>query len=359
VGTGGIAVSLQGSSNTFVMSGGSASLTGNAFANGAAAFILAGSAANSFDVSQIRTGWTLLGKIDTSNWTLTGTGTYAGPVIVDGGTLSVNGNLASASSLTVNAGATLGGTGTVGNTTINGGTLAPGNSIGTLTVAGGLVFTAAASYLVEVSPATADRTNVTATATPGGATVRASFGPGTYTPKQSTILNAAGGVGGTFNPLVSSNAPNFKTSLSYDSNNVYLNLTALNFGPGLNINQQNVANALSNAFNAGGVPFAVGSLGPGGLTQISGELASGSQQATFDAMNMFLGLLSDPFVAGRNGGASVGGSSAAPYAEESGSYAYAARKQARDAFAKFPTKADVARNDLICWIRAGACGARH
>ncbi len=33
---------------------------------------------------------------------------------------------------------------------INGGTLAPGNSIGTLTVQGNLVFTAAASYLVEV-----------------------------------------------------------------------------------------------------------------------------------------------------------------------------------------------------------------
>ncbi len=89
--------------------------------------------------------------------------------------------------------------------------------------------------------------------------------------------------------------------------------------------------------------------GPGGLTQISGELATGSQQATFDAMNIFLGLLTDPFVAGRNGGASVGGSSAVPYAEESGSYAYAAKKQgaARDAFAKFPTKADVARNDVL------------
>ena len=74
------------------------------------------------------------------------------------------------------AGGTLGGNGTVGNTTINaGGTLAPGNSIGTLTVQGSLVFTAAASYMVEVSPASADRTNVTGTATLGGATVNANF----------------------------------------------------------------------------------------------------------------------------------------------------------------------------------------
>jgi two-component sensor histidine kinase len=42
--------------------------------------------------------------------------------------------------------------GFVGNTTINGGALAPGNSIGLLTVQGSLTFTAAASYMVEVSP---------------------------------------------------------------------------------------------------------------------------------------------------------------------------------------------------------------
>ena len=53
-------------------------------------------------------------------------------------------------------------------------------------------------------------------------------------------------------------------------------------------------------------------LTPGGLTQASGELATGSQQATFDAMNLFLGLLTDPFIAGRNGGVAPGGG-ATPY----------------------------------------------
>ena len=82
-----------------------------------------------------------------------------------------------------------------------------------------------------------------------------------------------------------------------------------------------------NAFNAGGgVPLAVGSLTSAGLTQISGELATGSQQATFDAMNIFLGLLTDPFIAGRNGRASVGGGNAVPFAAESGSFAYAAKQ---------------------------------
>ena len=47
----------------------------------------------------------------------------------------MNGSIAN-STVTVNAGGMLGGTGVIGNTTINGGTLSPGNSIGTLTVQG-------------------------------------------------------------------------------------------------------------------------------------------------------------------------------------------------------------------------------
>ena len=89
-------------------------------------------------------------RVEAGTTILTAASTYTGPTIINGGTLSVNGSIAS-SAVTVNAGGTLGGNGTVGNTTINGGTLAPGNSIGLLTVSGSLSFTAASSYMVEIS----------------------------------------------------------------------------------------------------------------------------------------------------------------------------------------------------------------
>jgi uncharacterized protein with beta-barrel porin domain len=53
-----------------------------------------------------------------------------------------------------------------------------------------------------------------------------------------------------------------------------------------------------------------------GLTSVSGETATGSQQATFDAMNMFMGVLTDPTLGERDGVAPL--SAATPFAEEGG-----------------------------------------
>lgn len=244
-------------------------------------------------------------KTGAGNLILGGVNTYSGSTTVSAGMLSVNGSIAFSSLTTVNAGGARGGTGTVGNTVIgDGGALAPGNSIGTLTVAGSLTFAAASSYMVEVSPASADRTNVTRTATLGGATVNASFAPGAYVAKQYTILNAAGGISGRFGALANTNLPSgFRSSLSYDTSNVYLDL-ALNFSTpsaGLNVNQRNVANALTTFFNtSGGIPMMFGALDSAGLTRVSGEVATGAQQSTFNAMNLFMGVLSDPFIEGRH-----------------------------------------------------------
>jgi uncharacterized protein with beta-barrel porin domain len=75
-------------------------------------------------------------------------------------------------------------------------------------------------------------------------------------------------------------------------------------------------------------------LTPAGLTQVSGEGATASQQTTFDAMSQFMGLLTDPFISGRGDPVSAGGSPTA-YADQT--LAYAAKRQT-DAFAMF-TKA--------------------
>jgi uncharacterized protein with beta-barrel porin domain len=354
------AVTFTGGTNIFELRGGS-TIAGNVVAFSAAdTFRLGGATNGTFDVSQLGPaaqfrGFGINEKNGSSTWTLTGTTTLVTPWTINAGTLNVSGSIASSSLTTVNAGGTLGGNGTVGNTSINGGTLAPGNSIGLLTVQGNLVFTAASSYMVEVSPANADRTNVTGTATLGGANVNASFAAGSYVNKQYTIVNATGGVSGTFSSVVNTNVPaNFKSSLSYDANNAYLNLAlnfvpnpTPNFGGGLNVNQQNVANALVNFFNTtGGIPLVFGALTPAGLTQVSGELASGSQQTTFDAMGLFLGLLTDPFIGGRSG--PPGAAANAPqFAEENdAANAYAANgkprsKSERDAYAAVYRKAPV------------------
>jgi hypothetical protein len=150
-----------------------------------------------------------------------------------------------------------------------------------------------------VPSAAADRTNVTGTASLGGA-VQLAFLSGTVA-HSYTILSAVGGLNGTtFGALTTTNLPsNFTPSLSYTATDVILNFTARLGGPGFSINQQNVATALNNFFNNGGTlpPGFVSVFGLTGgnlanaLTLLSGEAATGGQQAAFQLTNQFLGLM--------------------------------------------------------------------
>ena len=302
-GTGGIAVQLGGTNDILRLL--STSVTGSLVGSGTSALQLGG--ANSAMLNSTLGGFTSVTSLAGSNWSLNAGFSFAGPIDV-GGMLAVNG-LIPASALTVGAGGTLGGNGTVGNTLINGGTLSPGNSIGLLNVNGSLTFTAAATYLVQISGTTSDRTNVTGTATLAG---RVAVDPLARLNQTTTytIINA-GTLSGTFDTTTLTNNFARNARLSYVGNDVLLTLDPGLLSPILpgnaSGNQKNVAAAIDNALTGGAtLPAGFNGLfllsGDGllkALTQASGETTTGSQQTTFDAMNLFVGLLTDPFTAGR------------------------------------------------------------
>lgn len=154
---------------------------------------------------------------------------FAGTTDVTAGELIVGSDAGHTSavlggSLNVEDGAVLGGHGTVGSgvgsviTIASGGTLAPGNSIGTFTVNGNLVFDAGSHLAVEVDPAgtDADLVHVTGNATLKGGSVAHIGANGAYKLRSSyTILSADGTLSGSFDSVTTDFA--FLTpELAYD-----------------------------------------------------------------------------------------------------------------------------------------------
>jgi autotransporter-associated beta strand protein len=93
-------------------------------------------------------------KDGSTTWRLTGTNTYTGATTVQAGRLIVDGSVAN-STVTVQSGATLSGSGTLGGLIVSsGGTIAPGNSPGTQTVSGNAVWNAGGNYNWEIYNAT-------------------------------------------------------------------------------------------------------------------------------------------------------------------------------------------------------------
>ena len=95
-----------------------------------------------------------LTKSGTGTLTLSGANTYSGATAVSAGSLIVNGDQSAASGiLTVSSGATLGGSGAIGGATTISGILAPGNSIGTLTVANDVTWNGGENWVFELGAA--------------------------------------------------------------------------------------------------------------------------------------------------------------------------------------------------------------
>ncbi|PDT88480.1 hypothetical protein CO669_20920 [Bradyrhizobium sp. Y36] len=207
---------------------------------------------------------------------------FTGATLVDAGLLSVNGSLAN-SAVAVAAGAALGGNGTVADTVVAG-TIAPGNSIGTLHVAGNITFNPGSTYNVELSAGgQSDLVGATGSATVNGGTVQIANVAGSYKlGARYTIVTATGGVTGTFASLTAPTArwaPFLAFALAYDPNAVYLDVTrngALFTSVAQTRNQIATAGALDSLPQSGSFMTAVAQLdAPGArnaFDQLSGEM---------------------------------------------------------------------------------------
>jgi outer membrane autotransporter protein len=184
---------------------------------------------NTDTISGVISGSGALDKIGSGTLILTGANTYSGPTDVQEGTLGLRGSLAS--TVTVESGATLGGTGSIGGLIANAGaTIAPGvlGPYATFTVTGEASFAPGSTFAVNISPAGQnDKLVTTGTTTISGGTVAVNGASGTYLPStRFTLMTAQGGVSGTFSSLTTSGyLPTLAfldPRLSYDADDVYL-----------------------------------------------------------------------------------------------------------------------------------------
>ncbi len=244
---------------------------------------------------------------------LAGANTYTGPTNVNGGRLAINGSITS--DVTVGAGGNLGGSGTITGRVTNAGIFSPGNSIGTLNVLGSLTQAAGSSFQIETNGAgQSDRVNVSGapgTTTIAGGTVTLTGASGVYAPSTTyTILNATGGVTGTF-AGASSLFPFLQPSLSYDANNVFLTLKPGGFGAGAGTaNQAAVGRVLdaSVAGSSGDLATVIGTMatyplaqGQAAMNAISGQNYSGFGTANLGGGLLFMNGLGQQMSLARGG----------------------------------------------------------
>ncbi|PSS64030.1 hypothetical protein C6558_15265 [Ensifer sp. NM-2] len=149
-----------------------------------------------------------LSQIGTGKLTLTGVNTFTGDTAITSGSLVVNGSLATSRLTTIYRGSRLGGTGTLGNTTIqSGGVHAPGNSIGTQTIAGN--YTNNGVLQIEGTPASTDKLIVSGAVDISGATLDLLLSPNTaasWSPVNGPFIlidkQSSGAITGTFASIV-------------------------------------------------------------------------------------------------------------------------------------------------------------
>ncbi|MCD2172302.1 autotransporter outer membrane beta-barrel domain-containing protein [Rhizobium sp. C4] len=243
-----------------------------------------------------------------------------GDVRLASGSVTTGGSQANhinvAGNVEIDATSTLGGNWTIGGNLLNAGTIAPGNSIGTISVAGNynqgyavnfnppsipgissfsLIEGPGATYVAELLPgsSTSDLINVTGTATiDNGSILNVSrYGNGPYAlDAHYTVLTAAGGVTGTYILTGDTKVSAFYTlEAAYDDNNVYVNSvqTSTFADKALTTNQLAVAGGLdalgaSNALRTAVLSVQTDGEARSAYDQLSGEVYSSAKTALID-----------------------------------------------------------------------------
>jgi autotransporter-associated beta strand protein len=143
-------------------------------------------AATELTLSGVVSGTGSLTKTGAGVLTVTGTNTYTGGTTVSVGTLDLDGSLSS--SVTVSSVGRIEGVGSTSGGLVSSGTVAPGNSPGTLSVTGPVVFNSTNNFLVELD----------------GLTYDANGGAGTYDRLAITGSNSSDTftAGGTLTPVL-------------------------------------------------------------------------------------------------------------------------------------------------------------
>jgi outer membrane autotransporter protein len=177
---------------------------------------------------------------------LTQANTYTGTTTVTAGTLRVNGSITS--DVTVDAGATLGGAGTITGDVFLSGTVAPGNSIDTLNIVGDFTFNTGSLFENEVS---GDGSTDVLVATGNiiiqpGVELDVLLAPGEYPSVISYNIITGASVTGTFDTVMLI-PPRFSMQVFYTSTQVRIQLGTVSFA---DLVQSGNAGAVARCFNS-------------------------------------------------------------------------------------------------------------
>ena len=175
-------------------------------------------------MSGIISGTGALNKNGTGTLTLSGTNTYSGATTLNAGTLDVTGAVQS-SAFSVNSGATLSGSGSVGSLHVaNGATLSP-TGTSTLNVTGDLTIDTGSTVTINAyANGTNSKVVASGDATINGGAVNITAGAGSWNNSTVYTILSANALSGTFS-TVTDNLAFLDPTLSYESNAVKLTLT--------------------------------------------------------------------------------------------------------------------------------------